>query len=539
MSWNYARVWERLAAAVGDRTAIVGDHRRLTFAELDARAERVAALLEGAGLEPGDVVAIDLVNGPEYLESFFGALKARCTPVNVNYRYVGHELGYLLEDSKAAALVHHEQFAPVVAAALETAPAPRLVLQVPDGTGRSPVRSARPYESALASAGPREEPRRSPSGDDLIVIYTGGTTGKPKGVMWRNDDLYVALWQVRRPGTEPPDPVEWCTGGGRAPTSLPASPLMHGTALFITLSTLSGGGTVVLAEEPGLDPERIWSSVEAHRVEVLTIVGDAYARPLLTSLAAHPQRWDLSSLRAVMSSGVLLSADAKRELLEHLPDAAVIDTLGSTEGVITSSVTDASHPDAVAAGTFAPRRDVRVISEETGDDVRPGSGEVGLLAVGGRLPIGYHNDPEKTDVTFRTIDGKRYTLAGDHALVEADGRIRLLGRGSACINTGGEKVFAEEVELLLREHPGVADCAVVGVPHERWGQMVVALVVPREGASLSHHELDAYARDLLAGYKRPKHYLVLDEIPRSAAGKPDYPGLERLAAQRLGSDASA
>ena len=530
--WTYAQVWSDLAASsVGTREAIVCGDRRLTFVELDARAEQLAAVFDAHGLRPGDAVAICLVNCVEYLETFFAALKVGCVPVNVNYRYVAGELAHLLQDAGARAIVHHNQFGATVTDALAGGD-DVLRLEVVDGTGGEPDAGSLDYELALRIAPPRRDPHQ-PSGDDLITIYTGGTTGMPKGVMWRNDDLYVALWQMRKPGTEPPDAVAWCERGGRAPTCLPVTPLMHGTALWMSMSTLSGGGKVVLIDTIGLDAGRVWSEVEREDVEILTIVGDASAHPLLDALDAASPRPDVSSLTAVMSSGVVLSPESKRRFLAHLPGAMVIDSLGSTEGAISRSVVTAANADEASSGTFAPRAGVRVISEETGTDVVPGSGEIGLLAVGGRLPVGYRNDPEKSATTFRVIEGECYTMAGDHATVEADGTIRLLGRGSACINTGGEKVYAEEVEMVFREHEAVADCVILGLPHERWGEMVVALVQLVNPTATTVGALDAYAKQRMAGYKRPKEYLVLDHIPRGAAGKAEYVALRKLASERL------
>jgi acyl-CoA synthetase (AMP-forming)/AMP-acid ligase II len=526
MGWSYANVWQQLAGVVGDRIAVASTTRSLTFRELDDRAERVAAVLEAAEVQPGAAVAIDLINGPEYLEVFYGALKAGCVPVNVNYRYVGTELAYLIADSGAQACVYDTRFATAVDDA-GIRKHVRCLLEVvgPDGPSDT---GAVEYARAVDAAPVRRDGHHVPSGDDLITIYTGGTTGMPKGVEWRNDDLYVALWQVGKPGSEPPDPVAFCAAGGQAMTCLPASPLMHGTALFTALSTLSGGGTTVLVEAPSLDADAVLSAAADLRVGIIVIVGDAYAKPLLQALDASPGRWDLDSVRAVRSSGVVLSPASKERLLRHMPRAVIVDTLGSTESVITSSVSTVDNAGTAAAGTFAPRPGVRVVSETTGTDVVPGSGEIGLVAVTGRLPLGYRNDPEKSASTFRDIDGVRYTVAGDHATVGSDGTIQLVGRGSACINTGGEKVFAEEVEMVLRQHPGVQDCVVVGVPDDRWGERVVALI-QRASETAGTADLDEFAKSRMAGYKRPKEYFYVDRVPRAASGKLNYPELRALA----------
>ncbi|HEX6312647.1 MAG TPA: AMP-binding protein [Acidimicrobiia bacterium] len=521
--FNFAAVWHGLSEVVPDRDAIVCGERRLTFAAFDERSRRLASYLATAGLRPGDKVAVDLLNRPEYLETFFAALLLGCVPVNVNYRYVADEVRYVLDNADAGAVVHGPEFSDTVAKAIAGLDPAPLTLEV------GPA-----YEAALAAAepgGPGGE--RSPTGDDLVFLYTGGTTGMPKGVMWRNDDLYVALWQMGRPGTEPPDPVAAARAGKRTGTCLPACPLMHGTGLFIALSTLAGGGTVVLVDRAGLDPGLVWDEVERNAVQVLTIVGDVFARPLLAALDAAPDRWDLTALRAITSSGVTWSPETKAGILRHLPAVALIDSLGASEGVASRSAVTAGSE--IKPARFGVSDRVKVLDETTDREVEPGSGEVGLLAVGGRIPLGYWKDPEKTAATFRTVGGTRYSIPGDYASVDADGTIQLLGRGSACINTGGEKVYPEEVELLLRRHPAVLDCVVVGVPDERFGEMVVALVQPDSGHELAEAELDAFCRERTAGYKRPKRFLVVDDLRRSAAGKADYRYLRELAAARTAS----
>jgi acyl-CoA synthetase (AMP-forming)/AMP-acid ligase II len=517
--WSFAAVWDGVALEAAERDAIVCGARRATFAELADRATRLAAHFAAAGLQPGDRVAIDMVNRPEYLETFYAALKLGCVPVNINYRYGPEEIHYLLEDSGARVVVHEAEFGAPIRMALHRIPKPwrPATLEIGDH-----------YEQTIAAADPSALPRRAPSGDDLIFLYTGGTTGMPKGVMWRNDDLYVALWQMARPGTEPPDPIAGVRAGKRAATVLPACPLMHGTGLFITLSTLSGGGTVVLIDRPGLEPHEVWDAVERESVQVLTIVGDAFARPLLAALDEEPDRWKLDSLRAITSSGVTWSPETKRGLLGHLPSVTLLDSLGASEGLMTRNETKAGSD--IRPARFAVNDKLKVVTPE-GTEVMPGSDEKGLLAVGGRIPLGYHNDPEKTDATFKVIDGVRYSLPGDWASVDADGTIRLLGRGSACINTGGEKVYPEEIELVLRSHPSVFDCVVLGVPDERLGEMVVALIQPSDDATFDEQELRAYCRSRTAGYKTPKRMLAVDTLQRSAAGKADYKLLREMAAK--------
>ncbi|MGZ4795796.1 MAG: AMP-binding protein [Acidimicrobiia bacterium] len=519
--WSFARVWDSIAAAAPDRVAIVCGSTVRTYGELEDRAARLAGHLAAQGVGATDKVAIDLVNRPEYLETFYAALKLGAVPVNVNYRYGVEETRYLLDDADAAALVVEPQFAEVAVAAAAELTAPPTVLTVGDD-----------YDAAVRHG--RLAPTHECDGDDLIFLYTGGTTGMPKGVMWRNDDLYVALWQMGRPGTEPPDPLETVRAGKHAATTLPACPLMHGTGLFITLSTLSGGGTVVLVDRIGLDPSHIWDEIDRHDVAVLTIVGDAFARPLLDALEHEPDRWSLASLRAITSSGVTWSPEVKRGLLDHLPTVTLLDSLGASEGLMSRSAARAHDAD-IPPARFAVNDRVRVLTDD-GREVAPGSDEVGMVGVGGRIPLGYYKDPEKTARTFRTVGGVRFSIPGDYATVDPDGTIKLLGRGSATVNTGGEKVYPEEVELVLREHPAVDDCVVVGVPDERFGEMVVALVVRRD--DVDEADLREHCRSRgLSGYKIPKRVVPLTDMRRAPNGKADYKLLRSIATAELGIDA--
>jgi fatty-acyl-CoA synthase len=529
--WNFAAVWNGIAAIVPERDALVCGDRRVTWSEFDDRATRLAShLAAAAGTEPGDRIAIELTNRPEYLETFYAALKLGCVPVNVNFRYTATELQYLFDNSDAKAVVHAPEFADAVAEAAGRIAAPaRPVL----------LETGEPYERALADAPlASESSTRTPAGDDLIFLYTGGTTGMPKGVMWRNDDLYVALWVSGHPRVpEPPDPWAAARAGKRAMTLLPAAPLMHGTGLFASLSALSGAGTVVLVDRPGLDAALIWDTVARERVQTLTIVGDVFARPLLDALDAAPDRWDLGSLRAITSSGVLFSPAVKRGLLAYLPEVTIVDSLGASEGL--GPRNSARADDAtIAPARFSVNDRIRVVDEETGRDVTPGTDEVGLVAMGGRIPLGYFKDPEKTAATFRVVDGRRYSIPGDYATVGADGTVKLLGRGSACINTGGEKVYPEEVEAALQKHPGVFDCVVVGVPDPRFGEKVVALVQVADGHSLDEAELAAWCRAEVAGYKTPRRFLFVDSLHRSAAGKAHHRELRARAVELLADDAA-
>jgi 3-oxocholest-4-en-26-oate---CoA ligase len=526
--WSFARVWDAIAGAVPDREAIICGPTRRTYRELEQRAAGLASWMWESGVRPESKVAINLTNRPEYLETFYAALKIGAVPVNVNYRYGTEEIRYLLDDSDATVVVTEAAFAK------DTRKAAHYI-------GRRIGKKFEPavieigieLEAAIAGATDDGWRERTPSGDDLMFLYTGGTTGMPKGVMWRTDDLYVALWQMGRPGSEPPDPLAAVLAGKRAATAFPACPLMHGTGLFITLSTLAGGGSVVLIDKVGLDAPLIWTEVERNAVQILTIVGDVFARPLLTALDAEPDRWDLSSLRAITSSGVTWSPEVKRALLDHLPDVTMLDSLGASEGLMSRSA--AKSGDAkIAAARFAVNDRVKVVTED-GREVTRGTEEVGMVAVGGRIPLGYYKDPEKTAKTFRLIDGVRYSVPGDYATVDEDGTIRLLGRGSATVNTGGEKVYPEEIELTLRKNKGVFDCVVVGVPDERFGETVVALVQVTDGYSTDEAELQAFCRSRgLAGYKIPRRILFTDTLRRAPNGKADYKLLREMAADLLG-----
>ena len=533
-SESFAQAWSTVAALAPERLAIVCGDRRVTFGDLACRAGALAHSFFDDGLRPGDKVAIELVNSPEYLETFFAAQLLGCVPVNVNYRYVDQELAYLLDNSDAAALVYHDEFAPTVANAVaqRTSSAPLALYQVRhDGDG-SLTAGARRYDEVVATyaAMPEWLPPHVPGGDDLIFIYTGGTTGAPKAVMWRSGDLATALWQMARPGTEPPEARLTIERGRAAATVLPACPLMHGTGLFIALSTLSGGGTVVLIDTPRLDAAAVWSAIERESVRVLTIVGDAFARPLLVALDAEPDRWNLASLSAITSSGVTWSPENKHRLLEHLPGITLIDSLGASEGLMSRN--EARSAADVRPAGFAASERVVVVADD-GTLCEPGDGRIGLLGVGGPIPIGYYKDPEKTAATFRSVGGKHYSIPGDYARIEADGIVTLLGRGSACINTGGEKVYPEEVELVLRSHPTVLDCVVVGVADDRWGEMVVALVETANTDDFDEDAVAAHCRERMAAYKCPKRFVTLETLGRSPAGKADYTHLRGIAQRAM------
>ncbi len=531
---SFARSWRTVARLAPERIALVCGDRRVTFGEFHRAADALAGWMYNRGVGPGDKVAIQLINSPEYMITFFAAQLLGAVPVNVNYRYTGEEVAYLLDNSDAAVLVVHDEFVAATTDAIAEHPGLHVVEvrrgsasteAVPNPATSNPAITR--WQPALAEGG--RHPDREPHGDDLIFIYTGGTTGYPKAVMWRSDDLAVALWQMSRPGQQPPDAEITIAKGRAAATLLPACPLMHGTGLFMALSTLSGGGTTVLLDDVRLDAAAVWDAVEREAVQVVTIVGDAFARPLLTELDATAARRDLSSLIAITSSGVTFSPECKRGLLGYLPGITIVDSLGASEGIMSRS--EVKDGEAIKPATFRLSDRMVVIADDN-TLIEPGDERVGMLGVGGPIPLGYYKDPAKTAATFRTVDGRRFSVPGDYATVGTDSTITLLGRGSACINTGGEKVYPEEVELRLKEHTEVFDAVVVGVPDDRWGEMVVALVELAPESTADPDDLRAFARETLAGYKVPKRVLALPSLDRAPNGKADYKHLRAIAAAR-------
>ena len=457
-----------------------------------------------------------------------GAFKARCAPFNVNYRYVEEELLYLFDNADAKAVVYHACFAPTLAKIRDRLPQVRLWLQVADESGEALLPGALDYEAALASASP--DVPTDLSADDLYILYTGGTTGMPKGVLWRQEDIFLAAMG----GPTPPQTLEEAVERGRAGgiRSLPAPPFMHGAAHWVAFNIFGVGGTIVVQSETRrLDPDDIWSTIEREKVHFLTIVGDAFGRPLVDQLAK--KKYDLSSLALVSSGGAILTASLKDELLRALPNVRVLDALGSSEtGAQASQFSDAKTK--ATTGDFAVAPGNVVLKEDLSGLVEPGSEEVGWLAREGRIPLGYYKDAEKTARTFPSIGGKRYSVPGDRAAFDAAGALRLLGRDSVCINSGGEKIFAEEVEHAVKHHPDVYDCVVVGTPNPRWGQQVTALVKLREGAREDDESLRKTASEHIAAYKLPKAFVYVDEMVRAPSGKADYRWAKARALEAVG-----
>jgi len=516
-SFNFADVWEMAADALGDRLALVVGAQRRTYADLEERANRLAHHLVGQGVGPGDHVGLYLENCAEYLEAMLACFKVRAVPINVNYRYVAGELRYLLDNCDAVGVIHGPQHAGVLAGVL-----PDL-----DRVGWT-LETGPPYEDALASSSPARPEVPDRSDDDHYIIYTGGTTGMPKGVVWRQADAFFAClgggdpMRLQGPVTSPaelPDRI------GDGVTYLPLAPMIHAAAQWTSFMWFFSGGKVVLMEG-SLDPTKVWRTVAEEGVQLITVVGDAVAKPLLDAWDAMPEaeRPDVSGLFSISNGGAPMSTGCKARILDRFPSVMVNDGFGSSEAGVqgSSRVTAGDVPASGAVRFSTAGAKPTLVLDDDDQAVEPGSGVVGRIVTGGRLPIGYHGDPEKTAATFLTYAGERWLITGDLATVAEDGTVELLGRGSTSINTGGEKVHPEEVEGVLHGHPSVADVLVVGVPDERWGSAVTAVVQPAAGTTPDVAELIAHCKQHLAGYKVPKQVVLVDRVVRSPAGKADY-----------------
>ena len=535
--YNIAAVNEAVAAANPDRPAIIEEGgRTFTYAELTARTRRMASALnargfgahtersELAGHESGqDHMAIYLHNGAEYIESMIGAFKARLAPLNVNYRYVAEELRYLLDNAKARVVVYHATFAPTLAEVLPDLPDLTLLVQVPDDSGNELLPGAVSYEDLLAEGSEDPAPLQDQwSPDDLYILYTGGTTGMPKGVLWRQHDIFISAMGGRPFGAAEAHPdlatiVEASRNGGAKMMSV--APLMHGAAQWASFTGLTGGNTVVFPRQvTRLDAADVWETVQKHSVLTLQIVGDAMGRPLIDELERG--HYDLSGLLALVSGGAALNTALKDRFLEKVPHAVVLDAVGSSE--TGAQMGHTSLKGATATGTFTPGPETSVVSADLTVELAPGAEETGWLAQRGHVPLGYLGDSAKTAATFPVIGGTRYAVPGDRANWNADGIIEVLGRDSVTINSGGEKIFAEEVEQAIAKHPKVYDVMVVGRPSEQWGSEVVAIVQPAEGESIDDQELLDEIGKSLARYKLPKAFIYRDSLVRSPAGKADY-----------------
>ncbi|MBA4863194.1 acyl-CoA synthetase [Streptomyces sp. PSKA54] len=536
MEYNLADLFESVVDVAPDREALVyidhpgtGAERRLTYAQLDAAANRIGHHLIDSGIRPGEHLGLHLYNGIEYLQTVLGCLKARVVPVNVNYRYVEDELVYLYRDADLVALVFDAEFTGRVAAALPRTEKLRHLVRVgapPEGARDVP---AIPFEEAEAAGSPeRGFPARS--ADDLFIIYTGGTTGMPKGVMWRQEDLFFSGLGGGSPTGEPvkkPEEIaERVAAGGDGITFFPTPPLMHGTSTLTAFIGFNFGQRVVVHRK--FVPEEVLRTIEKERVTSMSLVGDAMVRPLIDALGGPMKGTDCSSMFSVSSSGAVLSETVREQFLALVPNVMLLNNFGSSESGFNGTATADSGPDT----GFRVRVNARtqVVDPVTHEPVAPG--EVGRVAQRGHVPLGYYNDPEKTAETFFRKGDERWVLLGDMATVDEEGVVTVLGRGSQCINTGGEKVYPEEVEQALKAHPDVYDALVAGVPDTKWGNHVAAVVQLREGAARpSLNDIQAHCRARLAGYKIPRQLVLTDRIQRSPSGKADYRWARAVAAE--------
>ncbi len=553
MAFNIADLFERTVDVVGDRPALIVGDDRLTYADVEERANRLAHHLADHGVGAGDHIGIHGQNSTEWMVSMIAAFKLRAVPININFRYVEDELAYLFDNADLVALVHDVAYAPRVAAVAPRIDHLRHFVAMPGPPDAESTAAASdpdvvaalaqlgsiPFADALASGSPdRDFGERSP--DDHYVLYTGGTTGMPKGVVWRHEDVFYALgggidaYTQERVASDT-QLAEKAAATENPMVTLSAPPLMHGAAQWSTLRFWFEGGTVVFV--PRFTPHGVWETMAREKVNTVMITGDAMARPMIEALEEDPSRYDLTSLFVVSSSAAVFSPTVKDRYLELLPNAMIIDSIGSSEGGMNGMTMVQKGQTEMKGGgpTVNPSRDAVVLDDDL-KPVEPGSGVIGRVARGGNIPVGYYKDEAKTAATFITAaDGRRYVVPGDFATVEEDGSITLLGRGSVCINSGGEKIFPEEVEAALKAHPSVYDCVVVGVPDERWGSTVAAVVQPRDHeAPPTLDDLDAHCRTRIAGYKVPRQLHLVEEILRSPAGKPDYPWAQRLAAGTAG-----
>ncbi len=535
--WHFATAYERIADTIGDRTALISGDKTATWAEYDNRSARLANILRQHGLGTDSKVGIYLHNSNEYLEAHHGIMKLRACPINVNYRYQEEELVYLLNNADAEAIIYQSAYARRIEAIMNKLDQVKCFIQVSDATGNGLVPGALDYEACINTAAPMERVERKSS--DLYMLYTGGTTGMPKGVMYANGEHCAGLVGFGATfGINPVTDVDELPAAIRQaselellPRGMICCPLMHGTGIWIgaMISHLAGGAAITV-DKLGLDPDLLWSEAQRHRASFMTIVGDAFARPLLNALedASLKQRpYDLSTLKMMISSGVMWSQEVKDGLLaQH--EMTLFDAIGSSEGGMGSSISTRGASSNTAKFELSPG--VQVFTDNN-ERVEPGSEEMGMIATQSAMR-GYYKDEEKTAKTVRIIDGARWIFPGDYATIEADGRINLLGRGSMCINTAGEKVFPEEVEEVVKRHAGTDDCLVVGMPDERFGEKIVAVVSAHDN-DLDEAGLIDHCREFLAGFKLPKQIIFVDLVQRAANGKADYQWAKQTAETSL------
>lgn len=536
MAWNFGDILDAISPVVNqDAPALVHGKRKITWGQFTKRSNNLARGLIERGAKPGDKIAFYMRNRPEYVETLAAAYKARLTHVNVNYRYKADEVYYIFDNSDAQTVVFGSEFRDIIAEIRPRLTKVQTFLEVNDGGDIAPF--AERYEDvATSGTGTQLDIKRSP--DDMLFIYTGGTTGMPKGVMWTHNDMReVQLSALRRLGPVPedlPSLIEAIKLVGNAAPMIPACPLMHGTGLLTANGNILSGGCIVTLDSISLDPDELWKAVDANKVAQVAIVGDAFAKPMLRTLEEAPAgTYDLSSIVTLISSGVMWSTEVKRGLLKYMPNAIMTDSFGASEAVgLGSSLMTKDGEIATAKFQIGERCQV---FDENDEPVVPGSGKPGFIALGAPIPVGYYKDPEKSAKTFKTVRGERYSIPGDWCTVEPDGTLTLLGRGSACINTAGEKVYPEEIEEALKTHPAVEDALVVGLPDEKWGQSVTGVIKLAPGAQFNEEELRAHVRGQLAGYKTPKRILMGAAVAfRAANGKADYKTVTAFAKETLG-----
>ena len=535
--WNLADIYEAVAARVPDRPCQIQGERVITWGELDRRANALAADLLAVGLTQQSKVAQFLYNCTEYLESMVAAFKVSAVPVNTNFRYGPEEILYLFDNADAEAVVFHASFTELLDGIRDRLPKVRRWYVVADEAGDGPA-WATPYESVVAAGADRPNAPWPRSGDDLLLLYTGGTTGMPKGVMWRQDDLVNVLGAggnavLGLPGAASvAELAERIDPAGPQNIMIVACPLMHGTGQFSAINVMLTGGAVASLPNRRFDVGELFSEVQRLHATVIIIVGQAFAGPMLAHLDANPGAYDLSSVALITSSGVMWSHDNKAGLIRHMPQVILFDSYGSSEAVgLGGSVSAAGAAEETARFALGPNC---AVFTDDGRRVEAGSGERGMVGIGGFIPLGYYKDEAKSAQTFRVIEGRRWSIPGDFAEVNADGSLHLLGRGSVCINTGGEKVFPEEVEEALKTHPSVHDVVAVGLPDERFGEVICAVVEPAGGATPDLAELSEHVKSSLAAYKAPRRLVLVDSINRAANGKVDYKRLKEVAVAKWG-----
>lgn len=537
MHWNFGDIMDlTMSVTSGDRPALIHGDRVITWSEVDRRTNNLARNLRARGASTGDKVGFYMRNRPEYMELLTACFRGRLTHVNVNYRYTAEEVHYIFDNSDATVVVFGSEFRDNIRQLMGRLPKVKLWVEI-DGDDHS-LAGTIAYEE-LTSEGDGSNLDIERNNDDMLFLYTGGTTGMPKGVMWDHHNLREAQTLSLRVLGDVPETLDelrnFLVAQGPGEVFLPACPLMHGTGLFTAMNAFSMGGTIVTLESPSLDTHELWSAVERHGINNMAIVGDAFAKPMLAELDKNPGKYNLSSVTGMISSGVMWSMEVKQGLLNHIPNAVLADSFGSSEAIgFGASLTAKDMP--VKTAEFKTNEYCKVF-DENDNEIPWGSDKPGFIAFGGPIPRGYYGDAEKTAKTFKEINGHMYSIPGDYCLVSEDGTLTLLGRGSVCINSAGEKIYPEEVEEILKLHDSVDDALVVGVPDEKWGQAVVGVVKLSDGHSFDAEALRVFVRSHLAGYKTPKHIFTDGPPFRAPNGKADYKSVAEYARNQVAASA--